>query len=128
MPTRKHRTDTKSNRCIIAVEGWITPRTLYDLDGDKNVVSKSAFSTDVAYPGYDQLVTEEVEVKGHDGTMIPLSLIFRKGTKLDGSHPTLLSGYGAYSITIDPYFTPLWIAWIEQGGVIAFAHVRGGGE
>jgi len=57
-----------------------------------------------------------------------LSIIFKKGIKLDGSHPTLLVGYGAYSITIDLFFSPRWLAWYERGEVIAVAHVRGGGE
>ena len=50
-----------------------------------------------------------------------LSIIFKKGIKLDGSHPTLLVGYGAYSITIDPFFSPRWLAWYERDGVIAVA-------
>jgi prolyl oligopeptidase len=73
---------------------------------------------------------ESIETKAlsADGTMIPLSLVFKKGLKLDGSHPTLLSGYGAYAITEDPTFDPRYLAWLEQGGIRAIAHVRGGGE
>ncbi len=70
----------------------------------------------------------ETKVPSRDGTMIPLSIVFKKGIKLDGSHPTLLSGYGAYAISMDPFFNPRLLAWIEQGGVRAIAHVRGGGE
>ncbi len=59
---------------------------------------------------------ESIETKApsYNGTLIPLSLIFKRGTKLDGSHPTLLSGYGAYAITIDPYFSPRSLAWLEK--------------
>jgi prolyl oligopeptidase len=55
----------------------------------------------------DPADVESIEAKApsYDGTIIPLSIIFKKGIKLDGSHPTLLRGYGAYSITIDPYFS-----------------------
>jgi prolyl oligopeptidase len=74
------------------------------------------------------LQSVETKAPSYDGTMIPLSIICKKGIKLDGSHPTLLNGYGAYSITIDPYFSPRWLAWLERGGVLAIAHVRGGGE
>jgi prolyl oligopeptidase len=77
-------------------------------------------------PAYVESI--ETRVPSQDGTMIPLSAIFKKGTKLDGSHPTLLFGYGAYSITMDPYFSSRFLAWIEQGGIMAVAHVRGGGE
>jgi len=119
--------DVKSNHCLVTIEGWITPRTLFDLDGDKNVVSKSAFSSDVVYPGYDQLVTEEVELKGYDGTMIPLSIVHRKGMPMDGSSSCILDGYGAYGISNTPWFTEQ-SSVARHGVVLAFAHVRGGSE
>jgi len=70
----------------------------------------------------------EVKAKSADGTMIPLSIIRSKNITLDGNRPTHLIGYGAYGISFDPYFDPVWLAWLERGGVIALAHVRGGGE
>ena len=70
----------------------------------------------------------EVKAPSSDGTMIPLSIIMKRGTVLDGSHPTYLEGYGAYGITLDPYFSTTRIAWLERGGIYAIAHVRGGGE
>ena len=63
-----------------------------------------------------------------DGTHVPLSILMPKGMKLDSSHPTLLMGYGSYGISTDMGFGPFLLAWIEQGGVFAIAHVRGGGE
>jgi prolyl oligopeptidase len=70
----------------------------------------------------------EVKAKSADGTIVPLSILRAKGTKLDASHPTHLVGYGSYGISLDPFFNPTWIAWLERGGVIGVAHVRGGGE
>ena len=70
----------------------------------------------------------EANAKSADGTLVPLSIIGSKNLKLDGDRPTHLVGYGAYGISIDPNFNPLFIAWLERGGVIAIAHVRGGGE
>jgi prolyl oligopeptidase len=70
----------------------------------------------------------EVKAKSADGTLIPLSIIRPKNLKLDGNHPAHLIGYGAYGISYDAFFDPVWVAWLERGGVIAFAHVRGGGE
>jgi len=75
-----------------------------------------------------EVESKETRAPGYDGTLVPLSLIYKKGIKFDGSHAMLLVGYGAYSITIDPEFNPRYLAWIEQGGVLAFAHVRSGGE
>ena len=72
--------------------------------------------------------SEEVKAKAPDGTLVPLSIVHQRGLKLDGSHPTLLHGYGSYGFTYDPAFDPSALAWLERGGVIAVAHVRGGGE
>ncbi len=70
----------------------------------------------------------EVKVRSADGTLVPLSIILKRGSKRDGSHPTYLEGYGAYGITLDPYFSATRMAWLERGGIYAIAHVRGGGE
>ena len=69
------------------------------LDGVTDVrnigaIARSAFSGEVTYPELADLVSEEVEVKGHDGTPIPLSIIHRKDLRLDGSTPCILEGYG----------------------------------
>ncbi len=77
---------------------------------------------------FSAIASQEVKVKASDGTLIPLSIIYRRDLKMDGSHPTLLHGYGSYGITYDPSFDPTSLAWLERGGVIAIAHVRGGGE
>ena len=63
-----------------------------------------------------------------DGTKIPLNIIRRKGTKLDGKNPVLLTGYGGYGISLKPYFRIRRRIWLDQGGVIAVANLRGGGE
>jgi prolyl oligopeptidase len=75
-------------------------------------------------PGYE---SEEVMVKSWDGTMVPLSILHKVGLVLDGSHPTLISGYGAYGLSSNVGFDPIRLAWLERGGVYAIAHVRGGG-
>jgi prolyl oligopeptidase len=79
------------------------------------------------FDGPDWLTSTEVLVPSHDGVKVPLSIIHRKDIKLDGSHPTLMSGYGAYGFGTPMYFDPVNLAWLERGGVLATAHVRGGG-
>ncbi len=70
-----------------------------------------------------------VQTKSHDGTMVPLVIVHKKGIKLDGSHPTLLMGYGAYGTNgLEPSFQMTNVPWVENGGVLALAGVRGGGE
>jgi prolyl oligopeptidase len=77
---------------------------------------------------FSSITSDEVKAKAPDGTLVPLSIIYRRNLKLDGSHPALLHGYGSYAISYDPGFDPSSLAWLERGGVIAVAHVRGGGE
>jgi prolyl oligopeptidase len=119
--------DARSNHCIVTLAGWIKPVTRYDLDGDRKVLTKSVLNTDVVYPGFDKLVAEEVEVKGHDGTMVPLSIIHRKDIPMDGSSSCILDGYGAYGYSLTPYFTEEWSTALH-GVVLAIAHPRGGSE
>jgi prolyl oligopeptidase len=112
---------------LVHVVSWTTaPRWLaYD------VQRKTASDTGIQPPlpintsAYEAV---EVKAKSTDGTLIPLSIIRAKNIQLDGNRPTHLIGYGAYGISYDAFFDPVWLAWLERGGVIAFAHVRGGGE
>ena len=72
--------------------------------------------------------TKQVFYNSKDGTRIPMFLVYKKGLKLDGANPTLLYGYGGFSITLAPAFSPLRLALLEQGFVYASANLRGGGE
>jgi prolyl oligopeptidase len=119
--------DIASDRCLVTVASWLRPPVVYELDAANGTVAKSSFSSDVSYPELAELTTEEVEVPGHDGTLIPLSIIHRKDIKLDGSSPCILEGYGAYGISYTPGFNPRFSV-ASRGVVVAFAHVRGGGE
>ena len=64
-----------------------------------------------------------------DGTKVPLNIVRKKGLKLDGSHPTLLYGYGGYGVNEDPAFIGAWRRmWLDAGGVFVDTNIRGGGE
>ena len=119
--------DIHSNRCIVTISSWLQPPTLYELNAETGEMMKSAFNGEADYPELADLVSEEVEVPGHDGTMVPLSIIHRKDIKLDGSSPCILEGYGAYGISWTPGFNPRFSV-ANRGVVMAYAHVRGGGE
>jgi prolyl oligopeptidase len=71
---------------------------------------------------------EQVFYKSKDGTRVPMMLAYREGLTKDRPHPTLLYGYGGYNISIVPAFKPEYIGWMELGGVLAVANMRGGGE
>lgn len=112
---------------MVHVVSWTTSPLWLKYDSN----TKAALDTGIQPPiPVDTSAYESVEVKAKsaDGTMVPMSVIRPKGLQLDGSHPTHLIGYGAYGISYDAFFDPVWVAWLERGGVIAFAHVRGGGE
>ena len=68
------------------------------------------------------------EAVSRDGTRVPLTVLRRRGLPLDGTHPTILYGYGGYGVCQTPVFRGRLAAWTEAGGVFAVAHIRGGGE
>ncbi|MFZ4508537.1 MAG: prolyl oligopeptidase family serine peptidase [Fimbriimonas sp.] len=72
--------------------------------------------------------TKQVFYASKDGTKVPMFLTYRKGIKLDGTNPTLLTAYGGFNVSITPYFSPVIAQWLELGGVYAEACIRGGGE
>jgi prolyl oligopeptidase len=76
----------------------------------------------------DDFVTEQVFVTSADGTRIPLFLSRRRDLAPSGDVPTLLYGYGGFFIPIGPAFKPEWLTWMERGGLLAVASLRGGGE
>ncbi len=63
-----------------------------------------------------------------DGTRVPLTVLRRRGVRLDGGNPTLLIGYGGYGVSMTPGFDPGLRVWLDHGGVFAIAALRGGGE
>jgi prolyl oligopeptidase len=77
---------------------------------------------------FTDIVADEVTAKSEDGTMVPLSIVHRRDLPRDGNNPTWLLGYGAYGFAAEPAFEPMHLAWLEQGGVVAACHPRGGGE
>ncbi|MCD9618083.1 prolyl oligopeptidase family serine peptidase [Chryseobacterium gleum] len=109
---------------------WLTPGTFYDYNPESGKAVKSKyFNGDSNYPDYNALYeVKEVEVKSHDGAIVPLSIIYPKNIKMDGSTPAYITGYGGYGISYTPRFSTRLSVLLEQGVVLAVAHVRGGGE
>jgi protease II len=120
-------TSLDRNGAVFEMIGWTRAPKDYVYEPANGRVALLPLARDGAFDAPTDIEAREVLVKSHDGTMVPLSIVARKGVKLDGSHPTVLYGYGAYGVTDDPFFSPRVYAWIQRGGVWATAHVRGGG-
>ena len=97
----------------------------YDIASRKTTLFRSP-----EIPGFDaaRFESRQVFYRSKDGTRVPMFLVYKKGTRLDGSNPTVLYGYGGFNISLNPSFSAARIAWLEQGGVYAMANLRGGGE
>jgi prolyl oligopeptidase len=112
---------------LVTTMSYVQPRAVarYDARADRLVPTdlngRYAFNLD------DAIVEREFAVS-KDGTRVPVTIVRRKDSRLDGDNPTLLYGYGGYGITMSPYFSPLLRLWLDYGGAYAVAGVRGGGE
>jgi prolyl oligopeptidase len=111
---------------LLRLEGWIEPPAITQVD-THGELHRTALQPP---PAVDLSAMDEVRLnaKSEDGTPIPVTLVYRKSTTLNGRNPTILTAYGSYGVTLAPHFDPALLAWLEAGGVWAVAHVRGGGE
>jgi oligopeptidase B len=106
----------------------VTPPTTYDYD--MNTGRKELKKTETVLGGFDKnnYVTEFLHATARDGKQIPVSVAYRKGTKLDGTAPLYQYAYGSYGYSTDPEFSSDWLSLLDRGFVIAIAHIRGGQE
>jgi len=109
-------------------QSLVTPTSVFDYDMEKRE-SKLMKETPVL-GGYDrtQFVSERIHATAPDGAEVPVSLVYRKGSKRDGSAPLLLTGYGAYGFPFPVTFSSNRLSLLDRGVTFAIAHVRGGGE
>ena len=112
---------------VIKMTSWTKPGDYYRYNPATASAVATGLEPENAIDPKD-FVSEEQKAPAPDGTLIPLSIIYKKGTKLDGSNPTALIGYGAYGDVWKPGFGRRYSVWIERGGILAVAHGRGGGE
>jgi prolyl oligopeptidase len=113
---------------LLSTASWTKGGLILNYDPITMSYTNTGLMPSGKFDNLDGFSSKEVKVKSHDGVMVPLSIIFKRDIQLNGKNPTLVKGYGAYGMVYPVYFNPLNIAWLEKGGVIAVAHVRGGGE
>ena len=120
-------TETREDGAWLLGASWLLPFTVFRHDPAAN----STVAVPLAPPSpIDTAPFEAIRTfaTARDGTKVPLSIVARKSLKRDGRNPTLVDAYGSYQISTTPYFSARGVAFLEQGGVLAYAHVRGGGE
>jgi oligopeptidase B len=106
----------------------VTPNSIFDYDMN---TGESTLMKQTEVPGgFDRAnyQSERVFATASDGTKIPMSMVYRKGVKLDGSAPLLLYGYGSYGVSIPPTFSSSRLSLLDRGAIFVIAHIRGGGE
>jgi prolyl oligopeptidase len=113
---------------VFSLGGWTRFGGYFRYDSTSSKVIDTRLQPQGSFDNPKNLVATEVKAKAPDGTLIPLSIVHKKGMRLDGANPTIVYGYGAYGISQTPFFRPTWLPWFDRGGVLAVAHVRGGGE
>ena len=110
------------------LSGWTSDYQRYRYLAETDEFKLENLSATAEYPEYTALVVEELMIPSHDGVKVPLSLIYKKGTKKNSANPVFLYGYGAYGMSINPFFSANFLLWTHHDGILAVAHVRGGGE
>jgi prolyl oligopeptidase len=110
-----------------AYADYTTPASIYrlDLKTGRTALWRAPTLSGFKPADYE---TKQVFYTSKDGTRVPMFVTARRGVALDGSHPTILYGYGGFSDSLHPTFSPAVAAWLELGGVYAVSNLRGGGE
>lgn len=118
------------NTDVLRIEynSLVTPRTTIDFnmkDKTREVKKEQEIPS-----GYDkgQYISERIFAKSYDGTLVPISLVYKKGIVKDGRNPLYLCGYGAYGASLEANFSTTRLSLLDRGFIYAMAHVRGGEE
>ena len=109
-------------------QSLVTPSSVFDYDMS---TQQATLLKETEVPGgFDKknYASERLFATASDGTKIPMSVVYRRGTKMDGKAPLLLYGYGSYGASIPPTFASNRLSLLDRGVVYAIAHIRGGGE
>jgi oligopeptidase B len=117
----------KTAKYRYSYQSLVTPGSVYDYDVHAH---KSELLKRVEVPGYDhtQYESERLWATARDGTKIPVSIVYKKRFKKDGTHPMLLNAYGSYGYSYPVNFSASSLALLDRGFSVAIAHIRGGGD
>lgn len=122
-------TDAAGSDVALLTNSYLRSPAYLGIDPKTAALSDDGLQPTGRYGDPDDLTVEEVRVKSWDGVEVPLSIVHKKGMPLDGNNLAMIRGYGAYGINTSPLYELARLRpWYDHGGLIAFAHVRGGGE
>ncbi len=110
-----------------AVESFVAPRSWWVHADQDRAPRRTALDT-VTSVDFSGIEVQRVLATSKDGTQVPVNLIGRPDLLDGGGAPTLLTGYGGYGISAGPSFQPARLVWLREGGIVAVANIRGGGE
>ncbi|KXN84219.1 Prolyl endopeptidase [Leucoagaricus sp. SymC.cos] len=116
---------------FITMSGFTTPGTIayYDFKRPERQRTTTFRQTKINGLNPEDFETRQVWFSSKDGTQVPMFIVRHKSTPLDGTAPAIQYGYGGFSISIDPFFSPMFLTFIQiYGGVIAVPNIRGGNE
>jgi prolyl oligopeptidase len=117
----------KGDQLLFESESYVNPPAWYRYDPASGEIKKTGlFQTSPA--SFDDVEVVRQMAISKDGTHVPMNIMRRKGTRLDGSNPTLLTAYGGYAVSMTPGFSARRRLWFDHGGVWVVANLRGGGE
>jgi prolyl oligopeptidase len=117
---------SSSEQALITYSGWKIPERWVQYNssnGDLKTIFEVKPSAD-----YSNVQVKIIDAISKDGTKIPVSILYMKGTKPNGKRPTIVYGYGGFGIPTAPHFIGPYLVWLENGGILAYANIRGGGE
>lgn len=117
----------EGDEILFGSESYVEPAAWYRFNPATGKITKTRLAGESSVNFNDVEVVRDFAVS-KDGTKVPINIIMRKGTKLDGQNPTILYGYGGYGISTTPFFWRRNRVWLDAGGVYAFANIRGGSE
>lgn len=112
--------------CFYSFSSFTVPSTIYKYDMDTN--TSTLYERPRVNFKLDDYVSEQVFFTSKDGTKVPMTLTYKKGLKRNGKNPTLLYGYGGFTISLTPSFSTMRIPFLERGGIYVQANLRGGNE
>jgi len=119
--------DDLSDQYFFSFSNFVTPTTLYMADAGSN--TSKAYKSLPAYFDARNFKIKQYKAKSKDGTMIPYFMVAAEDTKMDGTNPTLISAYGGFEISRRPFYAASYgVSWLEKGGILVVANIRGGGE